>query len=98
MTQQYTITALLTPAGPTDTIPSRTPLERHRATHRAGIPQFTLMQKKLIALSIQFNARPDPIDPNLPNPTAQEAALRQLRAEITEYYPGSKPQFQLYKT
>lgn len=97
MTAPYTITALLTPKNNQETIQSRTPIERHRNTHRAGIPEFTLTQQKLIAVSIHFIAKPDPIDPQIPNPEAQEAALRQLRAEIIEHYPGAKPKFKLYQ-
>lgn len=97
MTQQYTITALLTPKTPPEPINSRTSTKQHIATHSAGIPEFNLVKKQLIAISLEFKAKPDPIDPALPNLTAQNAALKHLKAEIYEHYPGSNPKFKLYK-
>ncbi len=94
----YTITALIRPNTPAAPLPSKTTLERHRDTHAAGIPEFHLTENRVIALSLHFKSKPDPIDPNLPNQKAQDAALRHLKEEIRAHYPGSQPKFQLYRT
>lgn len=94
----YTLTALLTPKNhQAQPLESRTDLQRHRYTHGAGIPEFSLTENRLIAITLHFTARPNPNDPNLPHPTAQQAAIAHLHDEIHQRYPGTKANYQLYK-
>lgn len=97
--KEYIITALIGSPQPPQPLESRTDIQRHRATHSAGIMKFDIVQSEIIAMSIKFTAQPCPIEPSLPNTKAQNAALKQLRAEIHERYPGSlkKTQFQIYQ-
>lgn len=96
--QPYTITALITPNPAPQPIESRTDLQRHARTHGAGITEFHLTENHLIALSIEIIATPDPIDPNLPHTTAQNAAIEHLRAEAHARYPGQKiNKYKLYQ-
>ena len=97
--QPYTITALITPNPTPQRVDSCTGLERHALTHSAGIPQFHLTENHLIALSIHITATPDPIDPNLPETRAQNAAIAQLRAEAHARYPKQQiRKYKLYQT
>jgi len=95
--QPYTITALITPNPTPRPIESRTDLQRHARTHSAGITEFSLTENHLIAISIHIIATPDPIDPNIPETTAQNAAIAHLRSEANARYPGQKiKKYKLY--
>lgn len=97
--QPYTITALIAPNPTPQPVDSRTDTRRHTLTHSAGIPQFHLTENHLIALSIHITATPDPIDPNLPETRAQDAAIAHLRAEAHARYPKRKiTKYKLYQT
>lgn len=97
MKQPYTITALIASREPRQ-IDSKTDLQRHQRTHRAGITSFHLTENRIIAMAIHIVADPDPIDPNLPSTVAQDAALSHLRAEIAQHHPGHGPiKFKIYQ-
>ena len=97
--QPYTITALITPNPTPRPIESRTDIRRHALTHSAGITEIHLTENHLVALSIHITATPDPIDPNLPDPKAQNAAIEHLRAEAHARYPRQKiNKYKLYAT
>ena len=82
---RYHITALI-PAADFIHVDSGTSLETHRRTHAAGIPEFSLSEATLHALKISFISPPDPVDPSLPLAGPQNAALRQITAEIRQRY------------
>lgn len=86
MKQQYTISALIYPPSQPVTAESSTGIETHRSTHAAGIPEFHLEEYRLTCLKISFKSAPDPMFEEYPHPTAKNAALRQLKAEIRAKY------------
>ena len=98
MKHPYTITAHIPTLQPAPT-QFLTETNLQNAAHAAGIGEhLQITQYHIPAIQIQFTAPPDPIAPEYPEKTAQDAILRLLNAEIRTRYPGAKPKFKLYRT
>lgn len=98
MKQPYTIAAYIpnTESKPTDFL---TDLQLQTAAHACGVGENLQIHIRTIpVLEIQFTAPHDPIAPEYPALSAQNAMLKLLTAEIRKRWPKhNQPKFRLYQ-